>query len=113
MSKTTGPILALGAVTVANRTVFNHKAMDWRIPIATGLLAIGGSLVEKAAGDLAEVLAWTALLATLVTRLDPSVPSPVESALAWWRASGSGGNGGGGSGGSDPIGKGPKGLKEV
>lgn len=87
MSRTTGPILALGAVTVVNQSVFNDEPMDWRIPIGTGLLAIGASFVERAAPELAEVLAWTALLTALMTRLDPAVPSPVESALAWWKSS--------------------------
>lgn len=87
MSTTTGPVLALGAITVINRTVFNSRPMDWRIPIATGLLAIGFNLGEKAFPDGAHILAWTALLTTLVTRLDPKTPSPVESALTWWGAS--------------------------
>lgn len=84
MSTTTGPVLALGAITVVNKTVFNSEPMDWRVVVATGLLAVGFNLVERAAPDAAQVLAWTALLASLVTRLDPSVPSPVESALRWW-----------------------------
>lgn len=84
MSQTTGPILALGAVTVVNRTVFNSQPMDWRIPIATGLLMVGGNLAEKAAPQVATVLAWTALLSVLLTRIDPKVPSPVESAYTWW-----------------------------
>lgn len=109
MSKTTGPILALGAVTIANKTVFNDEPMDWRIPIATGLLAVGASLGERAFPDGAQILAWTALLATLVTRLDPKTPSPVESALSWWRQSGKPAGGKGGSGGSP----GPGGLREV
>lgn len=87
MSQTTGPILALGAVTVVNRTVFNAEPMDWRVPIATGLLLVGFSLGERAFPDGAQVLAWTALLSTLVTRLEPGVPSPVESATAWWKKS--------------------------
>lgn len=87
MSQTTGPVLALGTITVINRTVFNHEPMDWRIPIATGLLAVGFSFGEKAFPDGAQVLAWTALLTTLLTRMDPAVPSPVESALAWWKQS--------------------------
>lgn len=91
MSRTTGPILALGAITVVNDTVFQDKPMDWRIPIATGLAAIGFNFAERAAPDGAQVLAWTALLASLVTRLDPGVPSPVESALAWWKSSAKGG----------------------
>lgn len=103
MSRTTGPILALGAITVINRSVFNDEPMDWRIPIGTGLAMIGFSLAERAAPDGAEVLAWTALLTTLLTRLDPHTPSPVESALSWWNASGKsadrGGVAGGGGGG--------------
>lgn len=103
MSSTTGPVLALGTITVVNRTVFNGEPMDWRIPIATGLLAIGFSFGERAFPDGAQVLAWTALLTTLVTRVEPNVPSPVESALAWWKQSqaaaapASTGGGGGGT----------------
>jgi hypothetical protein len=43
MSRTIGPVLATGALTIANQTVFNGKPMDWRVPIATGLAAIGFS----------------------------------------------------------------------
>lgn len=97
MSRTTGPILALGAITVANATVFNGKPMDWRVPIATGLAAVGFSLAEKAFPDGAQVLAWTALLATLVTRIEPGTPAPVESAVSWWKSSPSSGGGSGSS----------------
>ena len=41
MSQTTGPILAVGAVTVANNVIFHDEPMDWRVPVATGLAAIG------------------------------------------------------------------------
>lgn len=85
MSKTTGPVLATGALTVANQTVFHNQPMDWRVPIATGLAAIGFSLAEKAWPQGAEILAWTALVTVLVTRINPKVPSPAESALAWWK----------------------------
>lgn len=87
MSKTTGPVLALGAITVVNQTVFNDEPMDWRIPIATGLLAVGGGLAERAFPEGAQVLVWTALLTTLVTRVKPGTPSPVESAVSWWKSS--------------------------
>jgi hypothetical protein len=87
VSQTTGPVLALGAITVVNRTVFNSEPMDWRVPIATGLLLVGFSLGERAFPDGAQVLAWTALMSTLVTRLEPGVPSPVESAVSWWKQS--------------------------
>lgn len=87
MSRTTGPVLALGAITVVNSTVFNGRPMDWRIPIATGLAAVGFGLAERAFPDGAQVLAWTALLTTLVTRIEPGTPSPVESAVTWWTQS--------------------------
>lgn len=85
MSKTIGPILATGALTIANQTVFNGQPMDWRVPIATGLAAIGFSLVERPAPQLAVILAWTTLLTVLLTRTSPNVPSPVESAVSWWK----------------------------
>jgi hypothetical protein len=85
MSKTIGPILATGALTIANQTVFNAQPMDWRVPIATGLAAIGFSLLERPAPELAVILAWTTFLTVLLTRTNPSVPSPVESAANWWK----------------------------
>lgn len=84
MSVTTGPVLALGATTMINQSVFNDRPVDWRIPIATGFLAVGFGLVERGAPQAARILAWTALLSSLFTRIDPKTPSPVESALAWW-----------------------------
>ena len=89
MSATTGPVLATGAITVINRTIFHDDPMDWRIPIATGLAAVGFSLGERAWPQGAKILAWTALLTVLLARTDPKTPSPVESALSWWRESGS------------------------
>lgn len=88
MSKTTGPVLAIGAVTVVNQSVFHNQPMDWRVPIATGLAAIGFNLAEKAWPQGAEILAWTALLTVLLTRTNPKVPSPTESAVAWFNQSG-------------------------
>lgn len=87
MSQTTGPILAMGAVTVANDVVFHDEPMDWRVPVATGLAAIGFSLAERVWPKGAQILAWTALVTVLLTRTKSNVPSPVESALDWWRKS--------------------------
>lgn len=87
MSATTGPVLAMGAVTVVNQTIFHDEAMDWRVPVATGLAAMGFSLAERAWPQGAKILAWTALLTVLLTRTKSSVPSPVESALTWWKES--------------------------
>lgn len=88
MSKTTGPVLAIGALTIVNTSVFHNQPMDWRIPIATGLAAVGFTLAEKAWPQGAEILAWTALLTVLLTRTNPKVPSPAESAVAWFNTSG-------------------------
>ena len=84
MSATTGPVLAMGLITITNRTVFNSEPMDWRVPIATGLLAVGFSLAEKVWADGVKILAWTGVAAVVLTRVEPDVPSPAESALAWW-----------------------------
>lgn len=94
MSKVIGPILATGGLTVVNQSVFHDEPMDWRVPVATGLAAIGFSLAERGWPKGAQILAWTVFGTVLLTRVKPGVPSPVESALSWWN------KGGGGSGGS-------------
>lgn len=85
MSMTTGPVLATGAITIVNRTVFNGEPMDWRVPIATGFLVIAFSGAERVWPQGAQILAWTGLVTLLLTRIDPDVPSPVESAVNWWQ----------------------------
>jgi multisubunit Na+/H+ antiporter MnhB subunit len=84
MSKTTGPILAMGAITMANQNVFNDKSVDWRIPIATGLLAVGFTMAERVWPKGVQILAWTGVVAVVLTRTQSSIPSPAESALQWW-----------------------------
>ncbi len=86
MAQTTGPVLVIGGITVLNRTVFNGKPMDWRIPIATGIAAGLFALMERATGRGAVYLAYLALGAVVLTRVDPTVPSPAESALKWFNA---------------------------
>lgn len=96
MSQTTGPVLAIGAMTVVNQTIFHDEPMDWRVPVATGLAAIGFNFAERAWPQGAKILVWTALLTVLITRTKASVPSPVESAISWWNDSGSSGSKGSG-----------------
>lgn len=84
MARTTGPVVAIGAITVANRVIFNNKPMDWRVPIATAIAAGLFALGEKVSPAGALGLAWLALAAVVLTRVDPSVPSPAESASAWF-----------------------------
>jgi len=86
MARSTGPVLAIGGITILNRTVFNGKSMDWRIPIATGIAAGLLALAEKAIGNGAVYIAYLALAAVVLSRVDPTVPSPAESALKWFEA---------------------------
>lgn len=86
MAESTGPILAIGAITMANRSIFHDEPVDWKIPVATAIAAGMFSLMEQAVGEWAVRVAWIALVSSLLTRLEPTVPSPAESALAWWNA---------------------------
>lgn len=83
MAETTGPILALGAITVANQSIFHDEPINWRVPVATGFAALMFIPLEKAAPTAAKMLAWTAVVAVLFTRIN-GVPSPTESFLNWW-----------------------------
>lgn len=85
MARTTGPILALGGITLANKTIMHGQPMDWRIVIATGLTAGAFALAEKGWEEGAVGIAWLALVTVLFVRIDPNVPSPVESAEHFWR----------------------------
>lgn len=85
--RTTGPVLAIGGITLANNVLFNGKEFDWRVPVATGIAAGAFALAEKAWPDGATALAWMALVTILITRVDPKVPSPVETLNNWWKTS--------------------------
>lgn len=85
MAESTGPILAAGGIVIANRVVFNNQPINWKQPIATGLAAMILAGSETVLGPkLPRALAIMALLAVTLSRVDPSVPSPAESALAWF-----------------------------
>lgn len=83
MAETTGPILALGAITVANQSIFHDEPMNWRVVVATGFAAIAFIPLENAVPKTAKMLAWTAVVAVLFTRINDN-PSPTESFLEWW-----------------------------
>lgn len=84
MARSTGPILAIGGITIANQTLLNNQPLDWRVAVATGGAAMLFSLVEKAMPEVAVGLAYIGLVTILFARVNPKVPSPAESALAWW-----------------------------
>lgn len=83
MARTTGPILAVGAITLANKSLIHGDPVDWRIPVATGITAGVFALGEKAWQDGAVMLAWLALVAVLFVRIDPRQKAPVESFTEW------------------------------
>lgn len=84
MAASTGPVVAVGAITLANRSVFNNRPIDWKVPVGTAVAVGLFALLEKLAGQAAVALAWLALVAVVFTRVDPSVPSPAESAVNWF-----------------------------
>lgn len=84
MAETTAPILAIGAITMVNRSVFHEEPWDWRIPIATGISVGLFAALEKPLPKMAVALAWLAVAGITLGRTDPKVPSPAESALEWF-----------------------------
>jgi hypothetical protein len=87
VSATTGPILAIGGITMANNILFHDQSFDFRVPIATLIAAAGFSAIEHLSTGFAVALAWTAFAVVLLTRVDPKVPSPIETLSAWWAQS--------------------------
>lgn len=83
MARTTGPILALGAITVGNSVIIHEKEMEWWQPVTVGLTAILFAGAEKVVPTLAIGLAWLALATVVLVRVNPSTPSPVESLAKW------------------------------
>lgn len=83
MARTTGPILAVGAITLTNKSIVNGEPVDWNIPVATALAAGVFALAEKAWDEGAVVLAWLALVTVLFVRVDPKVKAPVEGFVEW------------------------------
>lgn len=86
MAESTGPILAIGAITVANRTVFNDEPVDWKVPIGTALAAVLFAGAERAVGRGAVYIAYLGLVTIVFARVDPKVPAPAETALKWFES---------------------------
>lgn len=84
MARTTGPILVIGGITLANQSIVHGQPVNWRVPVAAGLAAGLAALLEKVWADGAVGLTYIALVTVLFARTDPKVPSPVESFEQWW-----------------------------
>jgi hypothetical protein len=92
MTRSTGPILAAGALTWANQTIFgaetNTAVPDTvildntvRIGVATALLSGIMYGIEKVSPNVAVALSYTALVTTLLVRLNGK-PTPLERLLS-------------------------------
>ena len=85
MARSTGPILAIGAITIVNESVVHGRPIDVRVPVGTAVAAGLLALVERGWERGAVALAWVALGTVLLSRVDPAVPAPAESFLSWWQ----------------------------
>lgn len=85
MAKSTGIILAIGGITLANQSVLHGQPVDMRVPVATGIAAAAFALLERGNEKLVVGIAWIALLTVVFARVDPKVPSPTESLLKYWK----------------------------
>lgn len=85
MADSTGPILAVGGITLFNDVIVHRKTwqQDTRVVVGTAIAAMGLALLERGSRELAVGIAWVALISSLFVRLDPNTPSPVESILSW------------------------------
>ena len=85
VAQATGAILAIGAITMVNQSLFHDEPLAWKVPVATAVAAGAFALGEKAWPKGVVALAWMALATVLLTRTDPRVPSPLETAADWWK----------------------------
>jgi hypothetical protein len=89
MARSTGPILAAGAVTWANASLFDQSGFEAtetaRIVVATGVAALGLSLLDRFSPDLAYGLALAALVTVVLVPVGRTNRSPATRALDFVR----------------------------
>lgn len=83
MAKSTGIILAVGGITLANEVVFAPAAggsvdINWRVIPATLIAAALLSLLEQVSERLAVGVAYISLITVIFARLG-NAPAPVEN----------------------------------
>lgn len=83
--KTTAPILAVGGITLANRSLLSDppQPFDWKILIGTGVSAGLFALLETGWERGAVALAYLALVTVLFVRIDPKTKAPMENLSRW------------------------------
>jgi hypothetical protein len=88
MSRSTGPILAVGAITFVNGAVLGDQADDLkfgtRVAVGTAIAGMGLAAMERVSDRGAVALAWLALVTVLLVKPPGVDQAPAERALAWW-----------------------------
>jgi hypothetical protein len=80
-----GPILAVGAISLGNEVIIHGQKVSMRIIVGTGLAAMGLSVLEDLIPGLGTGIAWLTLVTVLLVRINPAVPSPVETINDWFK----------------------------
>lgn len=85
MAKSTGPLLAAGAINVGNATIVHGKPIDWRVPLGIGVVATVFAGLEHVPGLDVFIagISWIVLVTIVLTRSRKDVPSPAESFASW------------------------------
>ena len=84
MAASTGPVLAIGVITMGRDVLLDRSEVDWRVPLATGIAAVMFAGAEQVAPRVAPALAYLALITVVFARTDPKKPSPAEALLSAW-----------------------------
>jgi len=79
MAKSTGVVLAVGAISFGNQLFANHE-LDFKIPVATAVAAVLLAGLEHVSQPLAVGIAWISLLTISLTRVNGK-PSPAENLI--------------------------------
>lgn len=85
MAASTGIVLAMGGIVIANNTIVNKQPFwprEAKVALATGILALGLGVLDKASPELATGLAIIAFITAMVTPFGAR-KSPLESLLGY------------------------------
>jgi len=85
MARSTGPLLASGAIIIGNNVIVHGQPMDWKKPLQFGVLAVVFAGAEHIPGAEFFVagIAWIVVVGVVLTRTNPNVPSPAEAFAKW------------------------------
>ena len=82
MAASTGIVLAMGAIVLANDTIVNKRPLDFKVALATVVLALALAAVDKASPELATGIAAIAFATAMITPFGGRKP-PVQSLLGY------------------------------